>query len=370
MTIRRKKVAHFLLIPELAHSPPNDAIVRAWLDLGYDVDLFAPGGDFQVDRYGPGVRAHAAQYGYRWLLQNVWRPRWRQYACFSGTTEDPMAAAGLLGLIHRRPIVTLADEIKSGSYSGDRGERWKRLCRFGMRRSALTFVNEDERVSLQRDYVRLQPDAMVGVYPGCFEHAPERGDRAQLRRERGFPVESLVLCYSGVLNQGNGGVWVAEALSRCPDLWVWGQIVNLDALTRGLLQRVNGHDRLVLEPSRLSWQDAWASMAAADIGLVVYLQDGPQFEHMGIASNRLCMFLSMGVPIIASRQPSFAFVERYDCGVLIDGPESMASAVRHIAGRLDVMRANALKCAREYIRAPQRWIEMRNMLSTIAAQVR
>jgi len=359
----RKRVAHFLLVPELAHSPPNDALVRAWLDLGYDVDLFAPGGDFPVDRYGPRVRAFAAEYGYRWLLRNVWRLRWRQYACFSGTTEDPMAAAGLLGLIHRKPVVTLADEIKSGSFSGDRTRQWKQLCKIGMRRSALTIVNEAERISIQREYADLPNDSTVIVYPGCFERTPDSADRESLRRSRNLPLDSPVLCYSGVMNFGNGGLWIAEALARIPNLWVWGQIVNLDALTRGLLQRIEGHNRLILEPSRLGWQEAWASMAAADIGMVVYLQDGPQFQHMGIASNRLCMFLSMGIPVIASRQPSFAFVEEYDCGVLVDGADSMVSAVAAITSRLDEMRSNALRCAREYIDAPQRWITLRNALA-------
>lgn len=366
----RKRVAHFLLVPELAHSPPNDALVRAWLDLGYDVDLFAPGGNFPVDRYGPRVRAFAAEYGYRWLIRNVWRLRWRQYACFSGTTEDPMAAAGLLGLVHRRPVVTLADEIKSGSYGGDRTPRWKRLCKFAMRRAALTVVNEEERISLQRDYAGLPDRSQVLVYPGCFERAPESADRNSLRRSRGLPLDSLVLCYSGVMNYGNGGLWIAEALGRIPDLWVWGQIVNLDALTRGLLQRIEGHDRLVIEASRLGWHEAWASMAAADIGLVVYLQDGPQFQHMGIASNRLCMFLSMGIPVIASRQPSFAFVEEYDCGVLVDGADSIVSAVANITSRLNDMRANALRCASEYINGPQRWITLRNALAKVASASR
>lgn len=359
----KRRVAHFLLIPELAHSPPNDAAVSAWLDLGYGVDLYAPGGRFDVSRYGPDVRACAAEYGYRWLARNLLTRRWLGYAAFSGTTEDPMAVAGLLGRIYRRPVVTFADEIKSGSYAGDRSRRWKALCRAGMRRSVLTIVNEEQRVDLQRSYAGLASDAVIKVYPGCFREPPLPGDRLALRAARSLPADGLVLCYSGVMNHGNGGLWMAEALRACPELWVWGQIVNLDPLTRGLLERLQGSERLVLERARLSWQDAWSSMAAADIGMVVYLQDAPQFRHMGIASNRLCMFLAMGVPVIASPQPSFEFIERYDCGVLVDGPEGMAAAVARISARLPQMRANALICAREYIRAGERWLELRDALA-------
>jgi glycosyltransferase involved in cell wall biosynthesis len=361
----KPRIAHFLLIPELAHSPPNDAAVSAWLDLGFDVDLYAPGGRFDVSRYGPRVRPCVAEYGYRWIVRNLIAARWLDYAAFSGTTEDPMAVAGLLGRVYRRPVVTFADEIKSGSYAGDRSRRWKAWCRAGMRASALTIVNEEERLPLQRAYAGLDPDARMLVYPGCFRQPPTAGDRHALRAARGFPADALLLCYSGVMNHGNGGLWMAEALRACPDLWVWGQIVNLDPLTRGLLERLQGSERLVLERERLSWQDAWASMAAADIGMVVYLQDAPQYRHMGIASNRLCMFLAMGVPVIASRQPSFEFIERYDCGVLADGPEAMAAAVERIGARLPQMRANALTCAREYIRAGERWLELRDALGRV-----
>ncbi len=361
----RKRVAHFLLVPELAHSPPNDALVRAWLDLGYDVDLFAPGGNFSVERYGPRVRAFPAEYGYRWLLHNVWRLRWRQYACFSGTTEDPMAAAGLLGLLHRRPVVTLADEIKSGMSSGERSARWKQLCRFGMRRAALTIVNEQQRIRLQREYAGLAQSCPIVVYPGCFASTPEPGDRAKIRAQARIPPDALVLCFSGFLSHGNGGVWLADVVARQTQVWVWAQIVNLDPLTRGLLERLEGHERLRLQNERMTWQEAWASMSAVDIGLVVYLQEGPQFQHMGTASNRLCMFLAMGVPVIARRQPSFEFVEQYDCGVLVEDSTDIGNAVTYIAQRLSVMRENALLCAAQYIRSSERWLDLRAALQEV-----
>lgn len=361
----RRRVAHFLNEPFLAKSPPNEAAIRIWRDFGYDVDLFAPGGDFSVRDYGAGVRALPAEYGYRWLSRNLLSRRWFQYASFSGTTEDPMAIAGMLGRVYRRPVITFADEIKSDAYAGNRSDRWKALCRFGMRQAALTIVNEEERIDLQRGYAGLATDARVIVYPGCFREPPPMGDRQVLRGRFGFPDNALVLVYSGVMNYGNGGLWIAEALTRCPKVWVWGQIRNLDPFTEGLFRRLVGHERLVLEGECLGWQGTWSSMAAADIGLVVYFQQASQFQRMGVASNRLCMFLSMGVPVIASRQRSFEFIERYDCGVLIDGPEQMPAAVDRIASRLEPMRSNALACAREFIRAPQRYAELRDALAAV-----
>lgn len=361
----RRRVAHFLNEPFLADSPPNEAAIHIWRDLGYEVDLFAPGGDFSVEANGAGVRALPAEYGYRWLGRNLAARRWREYASFSGTTEDPMAVAGVLGWAYRRPVITFADEIKSDAYAGNRSDRWKALCRFGMRQSVLTIVNEEERIELQRGYAGLATNAPVTVYPGCFRQTPTMGDRRALRDQYGFPGDALVLVYSGVMNYGNGGLWIAEALALCPSLWVWGQIRNLDPFTHGLLERLEGHERLVLKGELLGWQGTWSSMAAADIGLVVYLQQASQFQRMGVASNRLCMFLSMGVPVIASRQRSFEFIERYDCGVLIDGPEQMPAAVERIGTRLESMRANALECARQHIRAAGRFAALRDALTSV-----
>jgi hypothetical protein len=358
-----RRAAHFLLIPELATSPPNDALINAWLDLGWNVDLYAPGEPLDTSDYGERVRAFPVAYGYRWLLRNVLKPRWRRYAAFSGTTEDPLAVAGLLGRLWRRPVLTLADEIRNGSYSGPRSPRWKALCRFGMRASALTIVNEARRVGLQRAYAGLREGQHVIVYPGAFRETPVAADRARVRASRGIPENALLLCYSGTYNHGNGGLWVAEALSAIPELHVWGQILHPDPLVRGLLHHLRGADRLYLEPARLGWREAWSVSAAADIGMVVYLQDGPQFQNMGIASNRLCMFLTMGVPVIASRQPSFEFIERDDCGVLVDNAQAIVTAVEHIASRLARMRANALTCARNYIRSGERYLELRDAMS-------
>ena len=73
----KRCAAHFLLLPELAGSPPNEAIVRTLLELGFEVDLFAPG-DIHSTPYGPAVRAHPVSYGRGWLTRHALDPRWRR----------------------------------------------------------------------------------------------------------------------------------------------------------------------------------------------------------------------------------------------------------------------------------------------------
>ncbi len=360
-----RRAAHFLLLPELAHSPPNEAIVSALLELGYTVDLYAPGGQFSTAAYGKRVTAYPVTYGKRWLLHNAWHPRWRGYQLFSATSEDPLAVAGLLSWLHRRPFFALDDEIKSGSYYGNAPESWKRLCRWAIRRARLNIVNDPARIALLRDYAGLAETAPVLVYPGCFRQPPAPADRATLRRQWGFPEDALVIGVSGGFNETAGADWLLETFVRDSSIYLMVQALNLAPFARLLMQKLQGADRLYLESRRLDWQEAWASAAACDIGLAIYTSTGPQFQHMGIASNRLCMFLAMGVPVIGNRQSSYAFLETYDCGILVDSADEFAAAVAQIRSRLAAMKRNALRCAQEYIQAPERYEFLKQALAFV-----
>ncbi len=361
--LKPRRVAHFISSPYLVDSPPNASLISAFLELGYDVDVFTNDPSLNVTHLGSRVRARHVEYRLRWMAGNLLNPKWFAYSAFSGTTEDPMAVAGLLARLTAKPCVTMADEIKNGSTGGMRGNRWKSICRYGMRASALTIVNTPERIEIQRDYAGLAATHPIAVMPNCFVSPPLAGDRAALRSERGLPGDVLVVCYSGVFSQGNGAAWFAQALAQCPRAWFWAQVVPQDPTVAVLLKWLEGRERLVIEPGPLGWHLPSISMAAADIGVVVYLQDAPQFRNMGTASQRLCMFLSMGVPVIASRQPSFEFIETWDCGVLVDNADEFVAAIGKIGERLPEMRANALRCASEFIDAPGHYARLVRSLS-------
>lgn len=363
MKMTKKNAAHFLLIPELAFSPPNEAIVHALLSSGYRIDLFSPEPLPDISAYGPEVTCQPVRYGLRWLLRHGLSPRWRQYGLFSGTAEEPFATVGSLAFLHRRPSFLLVDEIKSGSYYGDDPEYLKRLHRWAMRRARFCIVNDESRVRLLQDYAGIRDANRILVYPGCFRDPPAPADRDALRRQWGIPDQALVLGVSGGFNETAGAGWLLEDFSRHVDRHLVVQAINLPVFTRLLLAHLQGADRLYLEPNRIGWREAWATAAAMDIGLAIYLNPAPQFQHMGISSNRLCMFLAMGVPVIASRQPSFRFIEDYDCGVLVSDASEFSAAIERIAARLPIMRDNALRCAQDYIRAPERAAVLRQRIA-------
>jgi hypothetical protein len=116
-----KKAALFLLVPELACSPQNEALISAYLDLGYEIELFTLGGSCEIG----AIKSHVGRQnmdvdGY---FEMPCCRFWRRYSLFSGTSENPLAIVGILSTIHRRPaIAALVDEITSGSYRGNARE--------------------------------------------------------------------------------------------------------------------------------------------------------------------------------------------------------------------------------------------------------
>jgi glycosyltransferase involved in cell wall biosynthesis len=361
----RKKVAHFLLVSELAGSPQNEALISTYLDLGYEVELFTPGGSCDVSYYGSRVVCRPVEYGRRWLFRNALLPFWRRYSLFSGTSEDPLAVVGVLSIIHRRSAIALVDEIRSGSYRGNARESWKRLCRLGMRRAGLNIVNDTSRIGLLKNYAGLPDRKKIIVYPSGYRCPPPAVDRETQRQLWGVPEDALVVGASGNFNLHLGADWVIDSL-KVPGRFGVIQAVGMDSLSIFLLKRLGMCCPMHVQEEFLDWRTAWAQSAAMDVGAVIYRSPAPQFQNMGTSSNRLCMFLAMGVPVVASRQDSFRFLEEFDCGILVDDVEGFSVAVDKIRDRLAEMRLNASRCYREYVAAPRRYAALRHEIAGLA----
>jgi glycosyltransferase involved in cell wall biosynthesis len=307
--------------------------------------------------YDGAVRTGPATYSWRWLAKNAWKPHWRSYASFSGTSEDPVAIVGVLSAIHRRPSFILADEIRTDSYYGNRPESWKRLCRWGYRRAALNIVNDDARLDLLRQYASLPPTVPLIVYPGCYHNppTPPADYRRQLRRQWGIPEDAFVIGASGRFNLDLGADLLFEALASDPSIHAVIQPLGYDSYESYLVNYISRFANVYVESHRLDWDQSWLSAVGMDVGMAFYRQQASQFQKMGISSNRLCMFLAMGVPVIGNRQPSYEFLERFGCGVMVSDAQEFMQALEYVRRNLDSMRAACKVCFEEYIMPPSRY---------------
>jgi glycosyltransferase involved in cell wall biosynthesis len=347
-----KKAAHFLLIPELLYSPPNNAIINAYLENNYLVDVYSPGSLPKTTTYGENVRTFQISYSWFWLFRHVVDLKWVDYNCFSGTSEDPLVVVGILSVVYNKSSFSLVDEIKSGSYRGDRSEKWKKICQWAIRRSSFQIVNDINRISLLKEYAKIKKDHSIIVYPGCFTDIPMRDveERKRFRKEWGLANDAFVIGSSGGFNMTAGADWLIDAIKEIEDIHAVIQPLGVSPLSIFLLQSLSFSDRIYVQTERLGWKEAWNSAQDLDIGLCIYTNQAPQFQKMGISSNRLCMFLAMGVPIIASYQKSFGFLEKYDCGIMVSNYEEFKSAILRIRRDYQRMSLNCQYCVEDFVR--------------------
>lgn len=347
----KKTAAHFLLIPELLYSPPNNAVINAYLAKGYRVHVFSPGNINSHTTYGENVSTFTVNYSWSWILKNFLRLNWFRYQWISGTSEDPLAIVAILSFLYRKNSFALVDEIKSDSYRGDRSEKWKTICKWGIRRSDFKIVNDRHRVDLLKDYAKLKENDTVIVYPGCFMERPkvEKSSR-EIKSSWGFPSDAFVIGSSGGFNLTAGADWLLDSIRDIHDIYAVIQPLGLSPLSVFLLEKLNHGNRLFIQKDRLCWFEAWRNAIGFNIGLCIYTNPAAQFQKMGISSNRLCMFIAMGVPVIASKQHSFKFLEEYDCGILVDSFEEFKLAIKQIQKSYPTMKNNCEICYRNYIK--------------------
>lgn len=355
--MKRKKAAHFLLIPELLHSPPNEAIINAYINNGYAIDIYTPGRLPESTRYGQSIRVFRVEYTWLWLGKNLLSFRWLQYDVVSGTSEDPLCIVGLISDLYRKKSICLVDEIKSGTYRGDRSESWKSLCKHAIIKSHLQIVNDESRINLLREYASLDTIKGVIVYPGCFYNRPIRNEqlRHNYRTSWGFCMEDFIIGSSGGFNLTAGADWLLKYVGEDKEVKSVIQPLGVSPLSMFLLKSLECSNRIYIQDKRMDWNEAWESAQALDIGICIYMNQAPQFQNMGISSNRLCMFLAMGVPVIASKQDSFQFLEDYGCGVMVEDYNEFKDAVGYIKNNKSVMMENCEKCFHDYITPSARY---------------
>jgi glycosyltransferase involved in cell wall biosynthesis len=173
-----------------------------------------------------------------------------------------------------------------------------------------------------------------------------------MRRRWNVPPDAFVVLHSGAINDEQGCHWMIDSALRLPpDVYLVLQSGGRVEQTFTAACRLAGEQHRLRGDfgEYVSWSAMDQRIAAADVGLVFYFHTGPQFQNMGICSNKLCLFLRGGVPVVVTQQPSFGFLEKYRCGVLVDNRQQMLDAIAHIRANHAEYRANALRCYREYV---------------------
>ena len=345
----RRRAAYFQPRADYFGRPFDDGIIRGLLDAGYDVDVYAPDWGEPQDVYPNAVHRLDVEYRRGWLLRNVGRARWRRYDLFLGNPDLGTACAAVLALAARRPFVNAVDEIYVGGYEGPALGWWKSAARWGEGRASFTIITDLCRASLQRGYAGLGSRHRFLQYPSCFSEAYTGPGRDTVRAGLGIQQNEFVVALAGALTPGNGADWVFREIDALGGRLLIQPGVRAEPVLEALSERLVREGRATLLSDRVSYHRAAELTMAADASLALYRSPKPQFQAMGVSSQKVCVSLWLGIPLVATRQPSFDFIERFGCGVLIDGEEQLAAAVAKIKSDPQPYSAGARRAVEEYV---------------------
>jgi glycosyltransferase involved in cell wall biosynthesis len=344
------RAAYFQLRSSYFGRAFDDGPIRALLACGYDVDIFSPEGALPQTIYPANVRRLEVEYRRSWLQSNFGLSR--RYDLFLGTSDIPMAFAGVLAAAGRRPSVVASDEIFLGDYSGEAFLYWKSLTRWAMRRANFTIITDVLRAPLQREYIGLEREHRFVDYPCCYAYPYPGRSREEARRALGVQGDVFLVSFTGTLTEQNGAHWMIRLLDQLdPSIQFLVQSGGMpDPVTDAFMRRLHREGRVLYAPERVSWAEAAEISIAADASLAFYLANKPDFQNLGASSTKLCTSLWIGVPVIATWQPSFAFIDDLRCGITVRSEGELPAAVARMRAGRDTLAANTGRAIAERIR--------------------
>ena len=346
----KRRAAYFLARPDYFGRPLDDGVIRALLKADFMVDVFVPGDVCQQTIYPSDVNLLQVDYRIDWLWKHMNPGRWRKYHLFLGTCDLPMAFAGILAGISMRPAVTVCDEVYL-ERQGPAVRYWKFLSKMGMKRSKFTIIPDLCRTKLQRHKARLNDKHMFIPYPCSFSRPIEGVDAKAVRRALGIGEQEFVVSLIGGFHQFSGAPEALRLLDKeDADICLMIQTGGVrDVVTHELLKKLALHYRVCYLPERVGWREAAELASATDAGLVFYNSPLLDDQTVGLSSQKLCTFLLLGKPVVASWQASFEFIEQFECGVLIKKESELLGAINRIRQNYAVYTENTVRCVEEYV---------------------
>lgn len=280
----------------------------------------------------------------RWARRQV---RQEHYDAIIGAGVRGLMAAAWIAPRLRLPAVYLClEQYPASFYTSWKSRLFKLLERRANARMDLTVAQDEMRAAMLAEDNRIRRDSIVSL-PVAPLGPAQRCPSDHWRNAFGLHGKKIFL-YAGSLF---APFTVERELVRAAQDWPqdWALVIHgsqrysseqwqsLSAIDQG--RRVH-HSREPVPYSRLA-----ELLGSADIGVVMYHANDPNFFYMGLSSGKLAEFLRCGVPCIVSALPGMReLVNEFDCGVAVPGCEDIAAAARNIFTRHADMSANAMRC--------------------------
>ncbi len=270
--------------------------------------------------------------------------RYAAVFCAPGWGLDHAVRALALG---NTPVGYISDELISDSeLSTDSQRRWKARERAAHRRCSFTIALSAERAEYLRQLHRLPNSHPIFVVPNAAPGPAGRVPSHYYPDRLGLPTGRTVALHAGGMGWAPLGELISEAEQwrddRAPALVCQGRLPSQMA---GRAQRGSAYYVSESLPSTLLDY----AVSSADVGLALYDSVKDNDRIMGTASGKLCLYLKNGLPVVTSRLPCFAWVEREGVGMCASSPRDVRAAIEAAAADSRRLSAGALRYYNEHL---------------------
>jgi glycosyltransferase involved in cell wall biosynthesis len=297
-----------------------------------------------------------------WHVRAAWalvRQRWiAPKAVFYLQRSESSAAAwlGLMFLSRGRLVYHTQDYLEPGQFPF-----WQFLERRLARRASFVISNEPNRARFMASSYQLRrPPLVVRTSLPSDWPLPVGADRwrAELS-QRVQPADGPVrfILHHGAMTPLRCSDQVLDALALLPGrmVLVCTAMAETSASFRQWAPRIEARgltSRVICLP-RLSFSDLGALTEAADVGLLLYVDDG--IGNFYQAPGRLAQFMRAGVPVVISKFPGLELLSlKYGTGraCLASDPQDVADAIAALADRSDEQKVSEAHRLRELALGP------------------
>lgn len=178
----------------------------------------------------------------------------------------------------------------------------------------------------------------------------------------GISDDKVVILHSG----GLGKWFMCKELAKAAANWTGNKvlvfhtshIVDTDKYYNELRMDIADSDKVFFSTKPVPNAELDQLVASAKIGIATYsLKElGYRAENMGLAAGKIGNYLKCGVPVIATKVHSLSYLEEYHCGVLVEDPKDINTAIDKILSQYDEYVAGAYRCYEELWR-PEKYLD-------------
>lgn len=281
-----------------------------------------------------------------------------RYTCYIGIEKWGLIVADLVN-DNKKRLIYYSLELYYSTPPGISGIGFniiRRLEVLAHNNGIATIIQDKERAKLLFNYNEIGKNKQRVLYlPVTMRGGTFKERKNYFYDNLGVPKGKKILLQLGMIASQRMSVEIARSAQNWPDDWVLVLHGSFFKDAESEIRDLNKRGNIYISKTKVSFKHIPKIVASAHIGLVFYRNPSNynyyNNYYIGSSSGQLAHCLQCGLPIIATDIPSLKnVVEKFQCGLVVDDVNSIASSAMIIFDNYEFFRRNAFKCFEEKYR--------------------